>query len=128
MIRNKSKVGIFSLLVVVGLIQACSSQPAVLPPLETGKWELVTTDSDVVAVTVSELNSLEYYFDAGKHPVSGVYVLNGPSVVMAKPNNPRMGDIVWRLETRRSLVLTTEPSVELSGMHLLASKMTKLTR
>ena len=128
MIRSKTKVGIYSLLVVVGLIQACSSQPVVLPPLETGSWEMITTEGDNVEVTVSELNALEYYFDAGTHPVSGVYSVNGASVVMAKPDNPRMSSIVWRIETRRSIVLTTEPPVELTGKRLLASTMTKLRR
>ena len=77
-------------------------------------------------MAVTELNAGEYYFEAGTHVISGLYVISGQDVVMAKPDNPRMGDFTWRRHSATYIVLTREPAVELSGQRLLASSMSKL--
>ena len=115
-----------SFLILVAFLAACGSQPVASPDLVQGKWELVTTAKDVVAVTVSSLTPGEYYFDAGTNVISGVYVVNGPAVTMTKPDNPRMGDITWRRDSAYSLTLIRQPPVELSGQRLISSTMTKL--
>lgn len=112
-------------LLMLGVLSACSNQPIAFDGLETGAWIFVSQDGDEVEVAVSELNAGEYYFDAGTHVISGLYVINGQDVVMAKPDNPRMGDITWRRHTATYVVLTREPPVELSGERLLASSMSR---
>jgi hypothetical protein len=104
------------------MIAGCASVPD-RSGLEPGIWELQTTDGNTTYVTVSELRVGEYYFDAGTHPVSGVYTLQAQRVVMKKPDNPRMKEYVWRLRSDRSLVLVEETPVELSGERLIASTL-----
>lgn len=105
-------------------VGACSSQPTVIDLLE-GTWQMTTPDDEVVGVTVSWLQSGEYYLDAGTNPISGVYLVDGNAVVMVKPDNPRMKEFVWRRDSAHWLTLIEEPPIELSGQRLVSSDMVK---
>jgi len=114
---------ILALAVYLFGVGACSSQP--VTGLAEGAWQMTTADDEVVDVTVTWLQSGEYYLDASTNPISGVYFVDENSVVMVKPDNPRMKDFVWRRDAARWLTLIGEPSVELSGQRLLSSQMVK---
>jgi len=111
------------IILAVGLvISGCASVPEP-QGLQPGTWELETSDGQIVDVEVREVQGWDYYFDAGTHPISGVYTLQGDSVLMQKPDNPRMKNYSWNLREDRSLVLVDEPPVELTGVRLVSSTL-----
>ena len=109
-------------LIAFVMIAGCASVPE-RDGLEPGVWQLQTADGKIVDVTVSELRFPEYYFDAGTHPISGVYSYQVEQVVMLKPDNPRMKQYVWHMQSDGSLVLVEEAPVELSGERLISSTL-----
>jgi len=89
-----------------------------------GTWELTTADGQVMDVELSELRPGDFYFNAGVHPISGVYLVEPDKVSMREPDNPRMRGYVWLLRSDMSLVLVEEAPVELSGQRLISSTLT----
>ena len=118
MSKAKVLLGLCAVLTFAG----CASTPEP-HGLQPGVWEMQAADGAVVDVKISRLQGSEYYFDAGTHPISGVYGLESSAVSMVKPDNPRMKEYVWRLREDRSLVLVREPAIELSGRRLISSTL-----
>jgi len=104
------------------ILAGCASVPEP-QGLQPGTWALQTADGSIVDVEVSELQAWEYYLDAETHPISGIYSMAGNEVRMLSPDNPRMKGFTWRQRADRSLILTAEPPVELSGMRLISSTL-----
>jgi predicted secreted protein len=96
-------------------------------PIKAGQWNLQTPAGDVTSVTVTLLRKNEYYFYAPQHPISGVYTWDGKLFRITKPDNPRMGGFVWRLQRDHTLAMVEETPVPISGMKLISSKMWRLT-
>lgn len=91
--------------------------------LQSGTWVMQIADSSIVDVEISKLQASDYYFDAGKHPISGIYSMEGDQILMHLPDNPRMKEFLWRQRADRSLILIAEPSTELSGIRLISSTL-----
>jgi hypothetical protein len=110
----------FSVLLVSMLLVACTA-------LNTfaGKWDLTTPRGTVLSVSITQLQENEFYLDAGTHAVSGIYTYDQKLLTMIKPDNPRLKELVWRLDEDGSFVLIREPSVELSGERLISSRLTR---
>lgn len=116
------KIRLLVCLIAIIMIAGCASVPE-RDGLEPGVWQLQTADGNIVNVMVSELRIGEYYFDAGTHPISGVYSFQVEQVVMLKPDNPRMKEYVWHLQSDGSLTLVEEAPIELSGERLISSTL-----
>jgi hypothetical protein len=92
-------------------------------PLKPGLWNLHTPAGEVSELRISVLTKNEYYFNLPKHPISGVYTWDGKLLRITKPDNPRMGGYVWKVQRDRSLVLVEETPVPISGVKLVSSKI-----
>ena len=104
------------------LLVACASVPEPRG-LREGIWTLYQEGGTQTDVVVTELYAWEYRFSAPNHPISGTYQMDGDRVSITDPDNPRMKEFVWLLRSDRSLILVSEPPVELSGMRLTASTL-----
>lgn len=104
----------------LALLSACSTVQ-----LDTGNWQLRQPDGIVVPVSVTVLKKSQYYFNAPRHPVSGVYALNKRTLRMIKPDNPRMAGYVWNLNDARHMTLIEETPVNISGLRLISSNLTR---
>ena len=115
------KLRVFFCLIALA-VAGCASIPEP-QGLQPGTWGLQTADGSIVDVEISELQAWEYYFDAGTHPISGVYSMEGDQIRILRPDNPRMNGFTWRERPDRSLILIAEPHTELSGKRLISSTL-----
>ena len=88
-------------------------------PIKPGNWSMQTPSGEVFPVQVTLLKKGEYYFNALKHPISGVYKWDGKLFRIIKPDNPRMSGFVWRLERNHTLTMAEETPVPISGVKLI---------
>jgi len=120
--NNLPKIRVLVFLIAFAALAGCASIPEP-QGLQPGTWAMQIADGSIVDVEISKLQASDYYFDAGTHPISGIYSMAGDQISMHLPDNPRMREFLWRQRADRSLILIAEPHTELSGMRLIASTL-----
>ena len=114
---------ILALLLSAAIIAACATAAA--RPIEPGAWLMQSPDGTVEKIEVRLVRDGEYYLNAPGNPVGGLYRLRGDELAVTQPDNPRMQDLVWKLNADRSLTLVQEAPVQVSSRRLVSATLIK---